>query len=415
MGINFPAAPIIGELYPTPAIAGIPQYTWDGTAWLAMTPSALTYVQRGGDTMTGHLTLPTSPAAANAVRRDFVEAYAAPFDAMSTSGMQINGGFEISQEKGTTQTTTSNYVCDGWVLQFNGTMAPFAAADAGVPYAGLQSRLYTAATVAQPSLAAGNYVFLVQPVEGYRTSRLAWGGSDAKPITIAFWSQHTVVGTYCVSVRNGTSDRSYVTTYTQNVANAFEYKSITIPGCTSGTWGVTNGSGLVISFAAACGATYIAPSINTWLTGNYLAALGQVNAVSATNQYVVLRGVVVLPGSQAPTAAQSPLIMRPYDQELLTCQRYYRKLGGFTAEPSLQAYAGTASINFTQETVFAPDMRSAPTITKNGTWQALNCGQPAVNGHGAFGFNWFVTSTAAGNVVCQSVDATTFFSIDARL
>ena len=57
-----------------------------------------------------------------------------------------------------------------------------------------------------------------------------------------------------------------------------------------------------------------------------LAAPGQVNGVAATTDFFRLTGVVVLPGIEAPTAAQSPLIMRPYDQELMTCKRYYQKI-----------------------------------------------------------------------------------------
>jgi hypothetical protein len=37
MGINFPSAPAVGDIYPLPAVPGVPQYRWDGVAWLAST------------------------------------------------------------------------------------------------------------------------------------------------------------------------------------------------------------------------------------------------------------------------------------------------------------------------------------------------------------------------------------------
>jgi hypothetical protein len=117
MGFNFPSTPTIGQLYPDPALTDIAQYKWDGTAWLAQAvaganefvkksgdamsgfltlhanPDAAmkaatkqfvdnaiasvdlsTRVAKAGDTMTGHLSLPTGPAAANAVRKDYVDA-----------------------------------------------------------------------------------------------------------------------------------------------------------------------------------------------------------------------------------------------------------------------------------------------------------------------------------------------------
>jgi len=37
MALNFPSSPTVGDLYPTPAQVGVPQYKWDGTAWIAHT------------------------------------------------------------------------------------------------------------------------------------------------------------------------------------------------------------------------------------------------------------------------------------------------------------------------------------------------------------------------------------------
>src|SRR4029077_8843519 len=125
-----------------------------------------------------------------------------------------------------------------------------------------------------------------------------------------------------VSLRNGATDRSYVTTYTQNVADVAEYKTITVPGDTAGTWTRDNTIGLVVAFALACGTTPTAPAANTWYTTTapgYVAAPGQINAVAATSDIFRLAGVIVLPGIEAPSAARSALIMRPFDQELITC------------------------------------------------------------------------------------------------
>jgi len=355
MGINFPAAPIIGELYPTPAIAGIPQYKWDGTAWLAMTPSALTYVQRGGDTMTGHLALPTSPAAANAVRRDFVEAYAAPFDAMSYSGMQINGGMEVNQTPGAVG--AGGYVGDGWRVGTAGSMSVSALIDGTggtlfyTPY-----RLLLSVT-AGASLTTNDYTQVQQYIEGYRVVRLQWGKTSAQPITIGFWTAHHRTGLYSVVVRNGADNRSYATTYTQNAADIAQYNVVTIPGDTTGTWTVDNTIGLKVAFSFGCGTAFTATSANTWLAGNYIAAPGQINAAAAATDVFRLTGVVVLPGSQAPTAAQSPLIMRPYDQELLTCERYYQKYTGMLVE----GYQAAGGVVYKDHFLTTP-MRAVPTL-----------------------------------------------------
>jgi len=47
-------------------------------------------VLKAGDTMVGHLTLPTGPAADNAVRKDYVDAAFQPKDAQLFAGIPIN-------------------------------------------------------------------------------------------------------------------------------------------------------------------------------------------------------------------------------------------------------------------------------------------------------------------------------------
>jgi Collagen triple helix repeat (20 copies) len=321
------------------------------------------FVMKAGDTMAGHLSLPITPAAANAVRKDYVDnaivAYATPFDAFAYNGIQVNGGAEVNQQypTGGGQSVAGTYFCDGWIMLSSGIVS-LGSQDYATPNFGFSGRIYAQATTAKPSLAAGDYLTLSHRIEGYRMARLAWGTPDARPITICFWSQHSVAGTYSVVINSSGSTRSYAATYTQNVANAFEYKTITIPGDTTGTWLKDNGIGLSIHFTASCGSTYTAPAANTWYSANYVSAPGQVNVAAALSQYLILRGIVVLPGTQGPTAAQSPLIMRPYDQELLTCKRYWQWMppcaGQFYANTSVQLFSAFS------------EMRAAPAFGFSG-------------------------------------------------
>lgn len=249
--------------------------------------------------------------------------YAAPFDAMAYNGMQINGAMEVSQERGSNP-ITDGHVCDGWLVQSIGGMVVSAATllhDGLIP--GIPQMLTYTTPTAKPALAVGDLVRLYQTLEGIRLSRLGWGTPSAKPITISFWSCHTKVGLYTVGVANVGAARSYVTTYTQTVANIPEYHTVTIPGDTTGTWPKDITLAMYLSFTTAAGSSFTAPAANVWTAGAFFAAPGQVNAASSTSDVVRITGVVVLPGIEAPTAAQSPLIMRPFAQELLTCQRYY--------------------------------------------------------------------------------------------
>ena len=134
---------------------------------------------------------------------------------------------------------------------------------------------------------------------------------------------------------------------------------VTIPGCLDGVWAVDNTIGMIITLALACGSTFTAPSANAWLTGNYYAAPGQINAVAATSDVFRITGVIVVPGIEAPSAARSPLIMRPYDQELLACQRYYWK----DASPrNMSAYVQDFSFRLINHP-YPVQMRATPTVT----------------------------------------------------
>jgi hypothetical protein len=158
-------------------------------------------------------------------------------------------------------------------------------------------------------------------------------------------------------------------------------------------------------FSMGCGTTFTAPAANAWQAGNYIAAPGQVNAVAATTDAFRLTGVVVLPGSQAPTAAQSPMIMRPYDQELVTCQRYW--------QPSWLIWNGYANpgSNFYGTSSLLTPMRAAPTLT--GVNQNVN-GFPASVGSLSLQGNAVIQEIRTANATGQCWFFTSI-TADARL
>jgi hypothetical protein len=290
---------------------------------------------------------------------------AAPFDALAYNGMQINGSMDVSQEKATGVATTGSnqFICDGWKVTVAGpTGVSWRQAINNGQFIGLPSLLYGITDTASPSLAAGDVQGIYHTIEGYRINRLVWGTPNAKPITIGFWTAHHRPGVYSVSVRNQAFTRCYATTYTQNAADTSEYKTITVPGCPDGVWEVANLHGIHLTFAMACGTTFTAPAANVWSSGNFVAAPGQVNGIAATTDVFRISGVVVLPGTQAPTAAQSPLIMRPFDQELVTCQRYFQKIVVVSGSVGLgQAVSPTRALI---ECPFpGGEMRSIPTMS----------------------------------------------------
>jgi hypothetical protein len=358
--LDFPPSPLINDKYPVPAVPGVPQYTFDGVKWTTVGPqitnakaadaaplmdAATAAIGTATDYAREDHVHPSDTSRASltqAVRYDAVQTateaqkvqarqnvYAAPFDALAYSGMQINGSMDVSQELGGTGTNISGAaVCDGWRLFKTGTMAVNVAGGVSATgyFSGFPCLFFATVATAQTTITPSDLVLFVHYIEGWRIARLAWGTASAKPVTIGFWTAHARAGTYSGTIRNLAGSRSYAFTYTQNAAGVAQYNTVTITGCPDGVWETGNLTGMRITFAMACGSTNTAPSANSWLTGDYFAAPGQINGVAATSDAFRLTGVVVLPGIEAPSAERSPLIMRPYDQELVTCQRYFRPI-----------------------------------------------------------------------------------------
>ena len=329
---------------------------------------------------------------------------AAPFDAMAFSGMQSNGGMEVAQFS----TPGTGYIFDGFFVGIVGTsvISGSRVSDPSSVIPGMMAYAQITVSTPVPTLSAGEIVQLVHRIEGHRTARVAWGLSWAQPITISFWSAHARPGLYSICIRNAANDRSYVTTYTQNVATTAEYKVITIPGCTDGTWLKDNsGNGIIVSFPMAIGSDAVAPAANVWISGaQKLAAPGCVNAIASTSDVHRIVGLCVLPGIQAPTAAQSPYIMRSYEQELELCKRYWQKVivGGQWNIAAGQYWSSTHTLS--------PSMRTTPTVTRISDYFLNGFGVPFSERITPEGFMATALSSAAG-----SAGFHTWFACDARL
>ena len=309
----------------TPAVVGVsPAYSREDHAHLSDTSrAAVTYVDSA---IAGRAVRTDAPQSLTVAQRTQARQniYAAPFDALAYNGIQVNGSMEVSQEFGTGGTQvlggTSKHVVDGWRIQSNGVQV--ISAFQQVPAASYLTNSVLQATTPNPSPTSADFCAIQQVIEGYRISRLGWGGAGASPISIGFWVASTRTGMFSGSVRNADVTRSFPFSFTINTAGAWEYKTVTIPGDVTGTWAIDNSIGMTIAFALMSSATYTAP-VGAWVAGNYLGVNGTANAIATTNGYMQITGVIVVPGVELPSSDRAPFIMRPYDQELLLCKRYF--------------------------------------------------------------------------------------------
>ena len=284
--------------------------------------------------------------------------YAAPLDAMSFGALFYNGGMDIAQQFGGVLTTipaaTGSFPIDG--LHFNNNVG----AGTGLQVVQTQNVQdappgYTYCfkmTVTTPNAApvANDVCYFYQVIENWRMYKLAWGTANARPVSVGFWTKIHRPGLYSGSFRCAAAiARSYVFTFTQNVADVWEYKTFTVPGDVTNDWS----QGAYFTIALMIGSAYQAPTANVWVTGTgsgYSGVVGTTNTVAATSDVFQITGITITPGLLVPTAANSPLLRRSYDQELTDCRRYYEKsydpgapVGGISARGAV----GTGQSNVT--------------------------------------------------------------------
>lgn len=250
----------------------------------------------------------------------------------------INGALDHWQ-RGTSfaAIATGAYSADRFFYSKNGTMVHTVTKDTDVPTIDEAGAIVPASyrlnlTTAQTTIAAGNLLTVSQRIEGQVFMALA-----GKTMTLSFWVKATTPGVYPVAFRNGAFNRSLVKTYTINVANKWEKKSLTLTHDTSGTWDYTTGTGLEVDFTLACGSTFQTGITDVWQDGNYLGTPGSINGVNtgATDFRIALiqleEGASV---SGFQRFAYNPLM------ELGVCFRYY--------EQCTVATSGTAASTFSR-------------------------------------------------------------------
>ena len=193
----------------------------------------------------------------------------------------VNHDMRVSQENGTTAGTTNGYyAADQWAQYFVTSAGTLTVAQvASVTPAGSPNRLRATVTVADATLAAGEFWTLTQNLEGSNVADFQYGGASAKNIVLRFGFKGPA-GTYAVSLKNSAANRSYVALFTiaGGEANTDTVQTISIAGDATGTWLTADGViGLTLDIVLACGTTF--QGSTGWQSGNILGTSGVSNGM----------------------------------------------------------------------------------------------------------------------------------------
>jgi len=277
----------------------------------------------------------------------------------------INGSMNIFQrETATTIGANSTYALDRWLFgresatesaRFTVTQQALTTSDA--PFAdGIRTTMKIDITTASGGISAAQSHYLMQRIEGYNISDLAYGTSSAKPCTLSFWLKTDVkVGTMAVSLYN-TGGRHYVQSI--SATTSWTKYSLTFPGDASGSLPNDNTSALQVMFALSAGSN-LQSTANAWIAGFKNSLSGQADFTDSTSNNIYITGVQLEEGKIA-----TPFEHRSFGQELALCQRYFFKTFDGTTYTSgflVSSMVGNTSripIPMTQV-----PMRTTPTIT----------------------------------------------------
>ena len=286
----------------------------------------------------------------------------------------INGAFSIDQRWGHSGAggnfAGASWVGDHWQLAANvAGVFNYACLALGASYSPVSQYAGSVSVATVHAPAAGDWLLLLQRLEGVSMQDWLWGTAAAKPVTLSFYIDASTVGVYTLTVTNPVSPyRTYPTTFTVPTAGIWVPITITIPGDTSGgttSWPIDTSAGLQVIWGLGAGSSSVTSTYNTWSsqTANlgYQAASALVPC-NISGWSLSLTGVQLEVGSIATAFEQ-----RHFGTEYNLCQRYYQRFTGAASSIIFSGY-GNAGGNSYVGVPISPPMRSNPTCNFLGSW-----------------------------------------------
>jgi hypothetical protein len=262
---------------------------------------------------------------------------------------QRNAGASVTPTAGT-------YTLDRWYCAMPVTSKYSVVRNTTAPTGFTNSALVT--SLSAYTVGASETFNIQQVIEGFNVADLNYGTASAVTTTLSFWVRSSLTGTFGGAIQNGSGNRSYPFTFTVSAANTFEYKTIAVPGDTSGTWPSDNTAAMAVIFSLGTGST-LSGTAGSWSGSNFKSATGATSVVGTNGATFYITGVQLEAGTVA-----TPFERRSYGQELSLCQRYYET---GTAD-SAGAYISSAAVTIYGTISFMQTKRATPSMSAPANW-----------------------------------------------
>ena len=278
----------------------------------------------------------------------------------------INGDHNVDQRNGGSAITPTHNqkITDRWRCEL-AQSSKYTAQQSGTAPDGFRKSLkITSSSAYNPG--ASDYFLITQDIEGYTASRAAFGTSSAKPVTLSFWVRSSLTGTFACSIRNKAFNRTHIKEYTISSADTWEYKILTFPGITDGTWETGSNQGIRVNWSLGAGTDFHGAADTTLNTNDYATA-ASTNVVSTNGATWYMTGAQFEIGRNG-----TEFEYRSFGEELALCQRYYYEYPkGNTYNIIANGFANSSS-NALFHFQFPVLMRSAPVVAATGNWQVID-------------------------------------------
>jgi len=315
----------------------------------------------------------------------------------------INGAMNVAQ-RGTSSTglgaSSGYFVCDRWRFSKGGDASAgrfTMTQDSSAPE-GFANSMKLACTTTDTSIAADEFLFIGQRIEGQNMQTFAKGTSSAKPFAVSFYVKGNASATYVCELADQDNGRQISKTF--NVTTDWTRVELNFPADTTGALDDDNAKSFELFFILHSGSNYTSGTINSssWASSTDANRVGSgtTSFFDSTDRTFFLTGVQLEVG-QNPTEFEH----EPFDTTLQKCQRYYYSLPD-TPTSSFRichlAHVQTATFGNSGFNHPTP-MRAQPDITEKGTLVMHDGGSTRDYGIGA---NYSTTTTVATNITTSS-------------
>ena len=311
---------------------------------------------------------------------------------LSNRNMIINGAMRVAQ-RGTSTTgvnASGYYTVDRFQYTEgssggSGDLTMEQSTDA--PDGFSHSAKYTVTT--SDTLSGSENICLRYRLEAGDCQSLKFGTSGNK-FTISFWVKASLTGLYSLQCYGSDQTRSALSSYIVNVANTWEYKTLTFNVDPTTAIAIGNGIGLAVLWMLDSGPDDIQSAFDWSTVSAFSAVTGQVNFMATSGATWQITGVQLEVGDTATPFEHG----KSYGEELAKCQRYYYK-------SDLTRRATAARNDRMDVTVSYPvQMRATPTVTDTSTVTftvAYNSADATIHQYngGISGSNRLITFTTA--------------------